>query len=100
MESTPDWVIGRHMDTTEDILDAVSRLLAPNHATYKKGGMNFANAPDLTILEDPMDHTVKVLVPLPVLHYSDHTVDDLEAILRPCIATGLKLEVKVHPADG
>jgi hypothetical protein len=97
---TPDWLMGRHLDSTEDILEAVDRLVAPNYTTFKKGGMNWVNAPDITVLEEPTEHTVKVLIPLPHLHESEYTVDDIQRILAPCIAAGVKLAVEVHPGDG
>lgn len=98
---TPDWLMGRHFDTAKDISDAVDRLLAPSHQVYKRGGLDFPNAPEPKVVEtlDP-NYEVMVYVPLPHLHMSEYTLDEIEAMLGLCVPIATKIRVEVHPGDG
>lgn len=92
----PDWLMGRHATSPEDLREWVHRLLADEAGVHNhEKRLYFENAGDIVFIED--EYTVTLQIPLPYLNAADVTTDEIQEALAPCTPAGAGLDVEVAP---
>lgn len=94
----PEWLMGRHAQSMEDLVEWTHRLLAEEAGVHnREQRMFFENAGDIRVYEDSADRMVRVLIPLPYFDAADVTTDDVEEAIAMSAPTGVKIKVAVAP---